>query len=487
MTKARVLVVGAGPAGLAAGVRLLEQGRAKVEVTMVHMGHHLGGKAASYTDAYGRTVEHGWHMMLGFYGRLRGLMRRAGADEGQALASLAGKSHAYEPANGRLSTLDSGGGRLSAAASFADYAGMPLDDRLHFGRFMSQAYALALSGEDLEQHDDLCFTRWAIEHGLRPHVTRYSLFRLFRDGYFNFPEQISAYHVLRTLKLMSTSEDAEAFCARGPYSERVWAPIGRRFESLGGKIEPYTLVRGLVYDGRRVRALDVARPDPGGHRDGRTSWSTPSSPHEAGSERRIEGFDHVISTIPQAVFVTLNPQDDRLWASPYFARMKNLRSVSTMSLTIRTREPALPYPGPVHGFPAPLGIATNMTRYLDTYTRGGQAGSEIQFVGQEAGFETWSDDDVTNFTLDNLARIPGGDLRKAGITYAELHRNRSDFERIFVCEPGVQRFRPGVRTPFENLFLAGDWVRNEVDVVCMEAAVASGEAACDAVLARVGS
>lgn len=482
---ARVLVIGAGPAGLAAGVRLLERARGRVSVTLAHQGHHLGGKAASYTDAAGRRLEHGWHMMLGFYERLFGLMDRAGASRARAVMSMFGKSHAFEPGVGKVFTLDSTGGRITTAFNFARYEGIPLDDRAHYSRFMSQVYGRILGGEELTQHDDLCFTRWAIEQGLRPHLTRYSLFRIFRDGYFNFPEQVSAYHVLRTMKLMSTSEGAEAFAAVGPYSERVWAPIGRYFESLGGVVEPYVMVRALGYEGRRVTRLHVARPAGSGHDEGASSWKTARLPVEPGTERELGGFDAVIAAIPQAVFVTLNEGDQRMWRSPYFARMQNLRSVSTMSMTVRTRDPVLPYVGPVHGLPAPLGIAVNMTRYLDRYRSGEERGHEVQLVGQEAGFESWSDDAVASFTLDQLARVPGGDLRAATITYLELHRNRADFERIFVCEPGVQRFRPGPLTPFDNLFVAGDWVKNDVDVVCMEGAVASGYDAADQLLARL--
>lgn len=482
----RVLVIGAGPAGLAAGMRLVEKRIDGLSVRLVHMGHHLGGKAASYTDAAGRKVEHGWHMVIGFYDRMRALMRSAGVDPDRVLASMGGRQHPYEPWSRKIHTISSRGDRISFARRYLDYDGIPLADRLHFARFMTQAYAVALSGEDLTRHDDVCFTTWALERGLRPDMTRYSLFRLFREAYFNFPEQISAYHVLKTLSVMNDGETANLSVCRGGWSDLVWGPVARRFEALGGKIEPYTLATDWVYEGRTIKGVRVGRPDGSGHAFGATAWQSKEIPIEAGSERTVDDFDYVISTIPNAVFVKMNASDTRMWESGYFKRLKNLRSGATVAMRVQLRDKIMPFRGPVFGLPAPLAIGTNMTQYLDDMPERPGVGTVIDFVGQEAGFESWSDERIVNFTIDNFSRAPGvGDLRAAGIIDIEIHRNKSDFERIFLCEPGVQQFRPGPLTPFTNLVLAGDWVKNDVDIVCMEGAIASGQAAADVIVEKV--
>ncbi len=481
----RVLVIGAGPAGLAAGVRLLEEGRGRVEVKLIHMGHHLGGKAASHRAPDGRFVEHGWHMVVGFYERMRSLMARAGISR-SVLRTMGGQSHPYESFTGRIHTLDSSGGRLRFATSFAlTYDGLPVGDRFNLSRVLSEAYSVALSREPLSAHDDVCFDTWAVERGLRPHAAHYSLFRFFREAYFNFPEQVSAYHVLQTLRLMNDSPSSELFVVDGPYSERVWDPIGAYFERLGGEREPYCMATDLLYEGRRIVGVRAGRPEGRGHQDGRSSWQTPRLPVAEGSERTLEGFDCVISTVPHAVFLSLNAGDARWWNAPYFSRLKNLRSATTVSMVVETERPALPFPGPVFGFRAPMGIAVNMTPYWDERRAANPNGSVVAFVGQEAGFEHVTDEALSARTLDELALVPEGDLRAAGIRYLELHRNRSDFERLLLCEPGVQQFRPGPRTPFKNLFLAGDWVRNPVDLICMEGAIVAGEQAADLVLEEV--
>ncbi|MGB0131836.1 FAD-dependent oxidoreductase [Chlorobium sp.] len=63
----------------------------------------------------------------------------------------------------------------------------------------------------------------------------------------------------------------------------------------------------------------------------------------------------------------------------------------------------------------------------------------------------------------------------------ELYMQQSNFTR---WAPGDHSRRPGVETPFSNLFLAGDWVRVDAPVFLMEAAAFTGRMAANAIFSR---
>jgi uncharacterized protein with NAD-binding domain and iron-sulfur cluster len=79
------------------------------------------------------------------------------------------------------------------------------------------------------------------------------------------------------------------------------------------------------------------------------------------------------------------------------------------------------------------------------------------------------------------ARVQRAD-RSHGVLHYQVIRHHASHSLYWLTEPGVQRFRPTSKTPIENLWLAGDWVRNDLDFPCMEAAVRSGLEAADLVL-----
>ena len=60
----------------------------------------------------------------------------------------------------------------------------------------------------------------------------------------------------------------------------------------------------------------------------------------------------------------------------------------------------------------------------------------------------------------------------------ELFMQQSNFTR---WAPGDHAHRPGVETPFSNLFFAGDWVKVDAPVFLMEAAVFTGRMAANAI------
>jgi isorenieratene synthase len=72
------------------------------------------------------------------------------------------------------------------------------------------------------------------------------------------------------------------------------------------------------------------------------------------------------------------------------------------------------------------------------------------------------------------------ETRQATVLH-ELFMMQSNFTR---WAPGDHASRPGIETPFPNLFLAGDWVSTEAPVFLMEAAAFTGRMAANAIASR---
>lgn len=409
-----VHVIGAGLAGLAAAVRLVEAGR---RVALYEQAPQAGGRCRSFHDAtLGRSIDNGSHMVLSGNRALLDYARRTGG--GDALEELRPAAFPFiDLCTGAAWTLRPGGLWLFDPARRVP-GSRPLD-------YLASLRCLtARRGQ-------------AVADCLPPDGALFEpLWRPLAVSALNGPvERVSARlfgAVLRETLLRGEAACRPVLAPRG-LSAAFVDPALARLRAAGAALNLGARIDGLTFENDRVTGFSA-----GGNA------------------------------------VTLDPPDSVVLAAPAWVAERLVPGL------------AVPPPGPA---------IVNLHVRLDGPVRlpGG-----LPFVGLVGGTAEWlfARDDLLSVTVsdaDALADLPAEEI--AARLWAEVApRLRLDDaippfrvvkERRATPEQSPESVarRPGTRTRWSNLTLAGDWTETGLPAT-LEAAVRSGNRAAEATLSN---
>ncbi len=457
----KTVIIGGGLAGIGAGITLLENTKG-ADVTLYNMGHHLGGRASSWRDSKGFNIDHGFHALFASYHHLRKMLKHAGVSEKKVFVSNSYIDYFYE---------EFGKNIFCAAPNLkSHYPSYPFSmyrKLVHFGAKNAKTF---FHNNDIEQYDDICYTAWALEHGFPKELTDMRWFRFSQDALFNWPNEVSAYITMKGMRAMGKSN---YFLINGNYGENIIKPLTDYFVKLGGKIEIRKKLVEVIHDGQKATGIKIGIPDARPHEFGMKPWKD-AVPVLQDTIEEIKNIDSLILAIPTDCFKELNHGDAFFWNG--FKSIENLRTVASLSYQVWTKEPVMPAGCiSINGLDEPMGTVADYKTVSDEYRNNPEIGSALEWVGQETSFENKTNEELKELIFNSFLKIPGAkDPRKAGIIHESFNRNKANYERYLLTEPGTVKFRPRTRTHFKNLFLAGDWIRNDVEMPCMEGAALSG-------------
>ncbi len=477
----KVVVVGAGPAGLAAAEALLHKGRGELDVTVLTLEPYLGGSAASFTTPDGRVVEQGQHIMAGFYRDMSRLLKRAGVPKEKTTFSNRGHMRVWEDRDQRTHDVHFGASSVGALFDGLRYSGLSFGEKLGFGSFMARMLTRVIGGVP-EAWDDVCLSALCLELGCPASLVGTNLFRCSREAQFNYPGEISAYSVMKTLRELARDySSSEVRFPAGSMSDIWWEPVGRRIEALGGRIHRGWRLSKLQHDGRSLTGLVFDRLDEARLPAG---FLEPPYPLVRGGRQVWTDFDEVILAIPAGSMQRVMKYDPVLRQMPGLDGIPKLTTVAPMGLHVWHRAPVTKGPRTlVAGLLPPMAIALDNKPFNPAYRDNPAFGSVLHFVGQETGFEDWNDQALLERSIRGIQRVEGYEgIDMEGVLAHRLVRDRAIHRRYWLSEPGSLKHKPQPASPLAGLTLAGDWVRSDADFPCMETAVRSGRAAARIVL-----
>lgn len=443
----RVLVVGAGLAGMATALRLGEMG---CRVVLVESADTLGGKAGSRLLG-GRWEDHGYHIFFPWYVNL---MKMINEEFGAArhFDSFDCYHHLVAGEYPRFRTLKS---VVSPRTFYKDLTSgiIPTSDRVLYYALLVDLMSRDFGGRRPDETvDGFLRGRWYATSTARRELARMVLAaaaqRTSNSSAQTWRTAMAAFVRYGEPLYISPNTTLE---------EALIAPFRRRLERAGVQITTGWRLIGAEAEGDRVaRAL----------------FETPDGPV-------TEPVENLVLAMPPQVVARLKG-DAVARAGLAVGPLETLcqRPMSALHLNLRR---LLPMP---REHVALVHSRYSVSLYDLAKARSGYSTSCLNMVIADPG-------ELVNRDLDEvIAEVVPEVRRYLPFVHAEdivdgLWQSHVD-NPLFSNEVGSWAHRPEPVTALRNLFLAGDYVRNHMNVVGMETATLSGLNAAEAVRDRLG-
>lgn len=475
----RVVIVGAGLAGLATAVDLVDAG---CEVEIFEARPFVGGKVGSWVDNDGNHIEMGLHVFFGCYYNLFALMEKVGA-----IANLRLKEHTHTFINrgGRVGELDF---RFITGAPFNGLKAFFTTSQLSPGDKLANSLALGTSPivrglvdfegamKTIRDLDRISFADWFRSHG----GNNGSLKKMWNPiayalGFID-TENISARCMLTIFQFFAAKTEASVLrMLEGSPQEYLHQPIVNYLEARGTKIHTRRQVREIHYTGTgpdlTVTGLSIANGDQVEQITADTyvcACDVPGIQRLLPQEwRQIPLFDNIyhLEAVPVA---TVQLRFDG-WVTELqdAKKRKQLGQAFGLDNLLYT---------PDADFSCFADLA--LTSPADYYREG--QGSLLQLVLTPGDpFIKQKNEEIAHHVLAQVRELfpSARDLNMTWYSVVKLAQS------LYREAPGMDRYRPTQQTAIANFFLAGSYTQQDY-IDSMEGATLSGKQAAQVILAQ---
>ena len=434
----KVVVLGAGYAGLAAATELVLRGH---EVTLIESRALLGGRAHSFVEAKsGLVLDNGQHILMGCYHETLDLLRSLGVmDRLYSPPSLQVPFLSERGSSTLTATAPAPLHLLSALLGFGELSGA--DKRAAIGL----AVRLRLGMEPLT---DETVADWLRRWKQTPNLVR-ALWEPLCIAALNEPVATASARLFATVirrSFLGGAADSTILLSRVGLSE-LFAPEVRNLIGMcGGAVRLQAPVAGLNFDGSALREIKLAD----------------------GSVLQPEA---VVSALPWHVLRAFLPEESKLAQA-----CRRIEDAPIVSLHLWLDRPVLDEPF-VGLLDSPVHWVFSREHIHGPDAGAGQSGHVITAVVSGArDLVDKSAAELEELAVRELRRfLP--EAREAQVLHRMVYKARS---ATFAATPETEPLRPGPNTAWSNFWLAGDWTDTGLPAT-IEGAVLSGRRAARAV------